>query len=52
MSKNDFAWVEELRLMARVAKGDNIEGYSVGVAIKLQGLVPDTRRFSELSLEV
>ncbi|WP_171127198.1 MULTISPECIES: autotransporter domain-containing protein [unclassified Ruegeria] len=34
LSKNDSAWVEELRLMARIAKGDNIEGYSVGVAIK------------------
>ncbi len=34
LSRNDSAWIEEFRVMARVAKGDNIEGYSVGVAIK------------------
>ena len=33
-SRNEFAWINEFRLMARVAKGDNIKGYSVGIAIK------------------
>ncbi len=34
LSRNDTAWIKEFRIMARVAKGDNIEGYSAGVAIK------------------
>ncbi|MES0827723.1 autotransporter outer membrane beta-barrel domain-containing protein [Ruegeria sp. SCP11] len=33
-SRNEFAWIKEFRLMARIAKGDNIKGYSAGIAIK------------------
>ncbi len=33
-SRNNSSWLKEFRVLARVAKGDNIEGFSVGVAAK------------------